>query len=667
MTLPSLTIIQTTIGIAFFWLLLGVASLLFGYIIPGWNRIVFLLTSLGAIVLMVCGVSALSLAPVSVTLPLGLPNLPFHFRLDALSAFFIIILGGGVVGASFFAGGYFRNLPSASLTLLTVQTHVFLASMLWVLLSADAYGFMVSWEMMALSSYFLIITDHTVPEVRRTGFVYLLITHVGALAILLCFGLLGGQGGYTFAGMQKEHLSILWCNVAFILALFGFGAKAGILPWHVWLPGAHSAAPSPISALLSGVMLKMAIYGFLRVVFDLLSTLEPWWGILTLTLGILTALYGIIFAAVQTDMKRILAYSSIENMGFIIAGVGLAILFQSYRQSVMATLALAAVLYHCLNHAFFKSLLFLGTGSVLHATGERNLGKLGGLIHQMPQVASLTLIGVLAMAGLPPLNGFVSEWLLLQAFLFFPNLPTPLLTMLIPVAASVLALTFGLAGFVAVKFFGIIFLGRPREEKLKSAHEPGWWERAGLIWLALGCVLLGLLPTWILPMIERVPHFLFADGVFASNTNSIFLTPIASARASYSPILYFLVIACIVFITFSAIRKIYHGRRRRERPWGCGYPLQTVRMQDSAEGFGQPIKHIFAIFFRMESRRPTPFDATPHYQMKMEDRIWHYIYLPLAKAVYWLSGIIVKLQRGQIAIYLLYSFLTLFILLLFIQ
>jgi len=309
---------------------------------------------------------------------------------------------------------------------------------------------------MALASYFLVTTDHRLPEIRRAGFLYLLIAHVGAIALLLCFGVLqGGSGDYTFDAMRSAVLAGAWPSVAFSLALFGFGAKAGLLPLHVWLPEAHPAAPSPVSALMSGVMLKTAIYGLLRVAFDLLGGQLWWWGVIALALGLVTALFGVVFAAVQSDMKRLLAYSSIENIGIIVAGIGLAILFKAYAKPLLAAITLTAVLYHALNHAFFKSLLFLATGSVLHATKERSLGRLGGLIHRMPWVAWLALVGTLAIAGMPPLNGFVSEWLLLQAFLFTPTLPQSFVNMLVPLAAAALVLAAALGAYVMVKFYGV--------------------------------------------------------------------------------------------------------------------------------------------------------------------------------------------------------------------
>ncbi|HZX40348.1 MAG TPA: proton-conducting transporter membrane subunit, partial [Myxococcaceae bacterium] len=391
-------------------------------------------------------------------LPLGLPDLPFHLRLDALSGFFLLLLGAAGAGISIFAAGYFRAGEGTAPGLLCLQYHVFFASMVLVVVANDAYLFMVAWETMALSSYFLVTTQHRIPEIRRAGFLYLLIAHVGAISILLCFGVLqGGSWKFTFDAMRGPTLSPAWATVAFLLALFGFGAKAGLVPLHVWLPEAHPAAPSPVSAMMSGLMLKTAVYGVLRVTFDLLHTGQWWWGALTLGIGLFSALLGAVFAAVQTDMKRLLAYSSIENLGMIFCGIGLAILFRAFDLRLFAALALSAALIHSLNHAFFKSLLFLATGSVLHATGERNLGKLGGLIHRMPWVAVFALIGTLAIAGLPPLNGFVSEWLLLQAFLVTPRIPQPFVNMLVPLGAAALALTAALAAYVMVKFYGVIF------------------------------------------------------------------------------------------------------------------------------------------------------------------------------------------------------------------
>ncbi len=604
----------------------------------------------------------------AVVLPLGLPDLPFHLRIDALSSFFLVLLGAVSAAISLFSAGYFRSSEGTPPGLICFQYHVFLAAMALVLVADDAYAFMVAWEAMALASYFLVTTEHRIPEIRRAGFLYLLIAHVGAIGILLCFGVLqGGSGDYTFAGMRAATLSPAWASIGFFLALFGFGAKAGILPLHVWLPEAHPAAPSPVSALMSGVMLKTAIYGLLRVAFDLLQLQLWWWGVVALAFGLVTALFGVIFAAAQTDMKRLLAYSSIENIGIIVSGIGLAILFKAYDKPTLAAIALTAALYHALNHAFFKSLLFLATGAVLHATHERSLGKLGGLIHRMPWVAWLALVGTLAIAGLPPLNGFVSEWLLLQAFLFTPTLPQSFVNMLVPIAAAALVLAAALAAYVMVKFYGVIFLGRPREANLAYAKDAGKHERLALSLLAAGCVLLGIFPGFVIHTLDPVNVLLVGSAVGEAADNWLMLAPFGEDRSSYSPLIVLVVIVAVVLVTMQVVHRYYHGRVRRADPWDCGYPLQTPRMQDTAEGFGQPVRQVFEPFFRIERELPTPFDAKPRYQVDASDPWWHWIYVPVARAAELAARFVGLIQQGRISVYLTYSFVTLLALLFLVR
>ncbi len=650
------------------WLVLGFAGLVRSHRI-GW--VAYTLFPLGALVGLgvgVVGYCALAEGFVAqhAVLLLGLPDLPFHVRLDALSGFFLLLLGAVSAGISVFAAGYFRAGEGTSPGLLCLQYHTFLAGMAMVILADDAYLFMVAWETMALSSYFLVTTQHRVPEIQRAGFLYLLMAHVGALALLLCFGVLhGGSWLMTFDAMRGATLSSAWAGVAFGLALFGFGAKAGLVPLHVWLPEAHPAAPSPVSAMMSGLMLKVAIYGLLRVSFDLLHGGPWWWGMLALVLGLATALFGAVFAAVQTDMKRLLAYSSIENIGLIVAAIGLALLGFAFNMQVLAALALAAALLHSFNHALFKSLLFLATGSVLHATHERSLGKLGGLIRRMPWVATMALIGTLALAGLPPLNGFVSEWLLLQAFLTTPSMPHAFVNMIVPLGAAMVALTAALAGYVMVKFYGVIFLGQPREPSLIKAHDANWLESVGLAWLAFGCVLIGVFPQVALDAIAAVTQALVATKI-QRGPALWWIAPVARAQASYSGLWLLLGMAGVIAVMFVLARRMYHGRIRRTPPWNCGYPDLTPRMQDTAEGFGQPIRHMFGPFFRIERELPSPDDHAPRYRIQIDDRFWHGLYLPLARAVGWLADTVSVLQRGRLAVYLLYSFLTLIVLLVFV-
>ncbi|HMM74258.1 MAG TPA: hydrogenase 4 subunit B [Gammaproteobacteria bacterium] len=665
--MPALPSVDLLLIGACAWLAIGFAGLAAPRNLLYVSKILF---PLGAAIGVLVGLIALRFLGSSAettVLAIGLPDLPFHLRLDNLAAVFILLLGFAAAGISVFAAGYFRQGEGTAPGLMGLQYHIFLASMLLVLLADDAYAFMVAWEAMALSSFFLVTTDHRHAEIRRAGYLYLLIAHIGAIAILLSFGLMtSGTGDYSFANMRAQQHSPFWASAAYLLALLGFGAKAGLLPVHVWLPEAHPAAPSPVSAMMSGVMLKTAIYGLLRVSFDLLGEPLWWWGVVAMAVGLATAFFGVLYSAVQSDMKRLLAYSSIENIGLLAVALGLTLIFRAYRMEALAALAMTALLYHCLAHAGFKSLLFLCTGSVLHATKERSLGRLGGLIHRMPWVAWLALTGVIASAGLPPLSGFVSEWLLLQAFLFSPSLPHPWLNMVVPVAAAVVALVAALAGFAMVKFYGIVFLGQMREEALKEAHDAGPWKRAGLVWLSALTLLLGVLPTAVIGRIDAATRQLLGTGLAdkVGEHGWWMLAPISPDRASYEPLIFLATIAAAVLLGRQLVHRLYHGRLRRSAAWDCGYVFQGPRAQDTAEGFSQPIRRIFEPMFRMQRHFPTVRDEQPYYSVKVEDHFWHWLYLPLARLADGISRLIVRLQGGRIAIYLLYSFLTLIVLLL---
>jgi formate hydrogenlyase subunit 3/multisubunit Na+/H+ antiporter MnhD subunit len=668
MSAAALSPLAVVLGVAAYWIALGIVGLWLGRERDA-VHVLYPAGAVGAVLLAWCGWLSMGAPPQLLVLPLGLPDLPFHLRIDALSGFFLLLLGAASAGVLVYSTGYFRGEANPQPGLTCLQVHLFLAAMAMVLVADDAYLFMVAWETMALASYFLVVTDHRVAGIRSAGFLYLLMAHLGAVAILLTFGVLqAGAGQYTFEAMRGAGRSEAWAGLAFVLALLGFGAKAGFLPLHAWLPEAHPAAPSPVSALMSGVMLKTAVYGLLRVGFDLAGEPAAWWGVAALGLGLVTALFGVMFAAVQTDMKRLLAYSSIENLGIVLAALGLSLVFRHHGMVALAALALAAALYHCLNHAMFKSLLFCATGSVMHATSQRSLGHLGGLVRRMPWVAATALVGALAIAGLPPLNGFASEWLLLQAFLLSPQLPDSYLRMFVPIATAALVLAAAFAAYVMVKFYGVVFLGRPREPGLREAHDAGPWERAALAYFAAACVLLGVLPAVVLRALEPVSELLLGQGIGAPLARGwVFLTPASPDRASYSPLLFLVVVAGVIAATWLLVRQTWHARTRRADPWDCGFPAQTARMQDTAEGFGQPIKQIFEPFFRIERHVPDPFDEAPRYAARTEDRLWHWLYLPVARLAARISALLAPLQHGRIHLYLVYSFATLLFLLLVIR
>jgi len=659
------------------WLAISVLAL-----IPAGNafiarRLAFPIGALVGLALAMFGLQAIWLSPNQLILPLGLPDLPFHLRVDPLAGFFLLLLGSVSAGISVYAAGYFRTETAPRLTLIGLQYHVFLASMAFVILADDAYLFMVAWETMALSSYFLVTTDHGLPAIRNAGFLYLLIAHLGAIAILLCFGVMnGGHGDYTFNALRAAHLQPLWATVAFLLAFFGFGAKAGMIPLHAWLPEAHPAAPSPVSALMSGIMLKTAIYGMVRVIYDLIGGVRWEWGMLVLIIGAGTTLFGVLYALMQHDLKRLLAYHSVENIGIILLGLGMSMVFIGFGHPAAATLGLIAALYHTFNHAVFKGLLFLGAGSILHSTGLRDLNDMGGLIRRMPKTAFYFLIGALAISALPPLNGFVSEWLTFQTALQAPVLQHGVVRSLVPLFAAMLALAGALTAMCFVKVYGIAFLGQPRKAEHLSRSpavghdiDAGEMERFGMAWLAASCFVLGLFPTSFLLMLNRICAYLTGRGLSeqALESSWLWLVPTSSEQASYSPIIFLVVIVAVTLLTFLLVRHFYHGRVRFSDPWDCGFPDQTPRMQDTADAFGQPIRHVFGPIYLMERHMPEPDDPAPRFSLKIEDRHWYWFYLPIARFAEYVSSKIALLQQGRISIYLLYSFFTLIALLVFVR
>jgi len=640
------------------------------------RKAAFPLGAATGLALAVFGLLAIWQPAESRTLVLGLPDLPFHVRLDPLAGFFLFLLGAVSAGISVNAAGYFREESPGRLALIGLQYFVFLASMALVILADDAYLFMVAWETMALASYFLVTTDHDQPAIRSAGFLYLLIAHLGAIAILLCFGIMhGGHGDYSFAALREAELAPFWATVAFLLAFFGFGAKAGMIPLHAWLPEAHPAAPSPVSALMSGIMLKTAIYGMVRVVYDLIGGVRWEWGVIVLVIGAGTTLFGVLYALMQHDLKRLLAYHSVENIGIILLGLGMSMVFIGFGHPAAGALGLIAALYHTLNHAVFKGLLFLGAGAILHSRGLRDLNDMGGLARTMPRTAFYFLIGALAISALPPLNGFVSEWLTFQTALQAPILGQGVVRSLLPLFAATLALAGALTAMCFVKVYGIAFLGQPREPRHPvrehaghAGGDCGSLERVGMAWLAAGCVVLGLFPTTMLLVLNRVSTSLTGAGLSdeALTAGWLWLVPTTPTQASYSPVIFLLVIVGVVLLTILLVRRFYHGRIRYSHPWDCGFPEQTARMQDSADAFGQPIRHVFGPVYLMKRGMPGPDDPSPRFTLKIEDRHWHWLYLPVARLAEFVSSKVALLQRGRIGIYLLYSFLTLISLLVFV-
>ena len=602
----------------------------------------------------------LGTAAPEVSLPLGLPWVGAHFRVDALAAFFFTVVNLGGASASLYGIGYGRHEHEPLRVLPFFPA--FLAGMNLVVLAADAFSFLVAWEFMSLASWALVMAHHKEEGNTEAGYVYIVMASIGTLALLLAFGLLAGpDGGYAFETIRAHQIAPLSAGFVLGLALFGAGSKAGLVPLHVWLPLAHPAAPSHVSALMSGVMTKVAIYGFIRIVFDLLGPAAWWWGIPILAAGGGTAVLGILYALIQTDLKRVLAYSTIENIGVIFAGLGLALAFAANEWGAASALAMTAALFHVLNHALFKSVLFFGAGVVAAATGERSMERLGGLIHLMPVTSFAVLIACAAISALPPLNGFASEWLLFQAILLSPGLPHWGLKLLLPAIGGLLALAAALAAACFVRVFGIVFLGRPRSAAAEGAAEADLWSQSAMIALVILCVLAGILPGFLIDaMAPAVQSLTGARMPAQASLEWLSIVPVAESRSSYNGLIVFVFIGVSASLVAYAIHRLASGAVRRAPAWDCGFPDQSRTTQYSAGSFAQPIRRVFGSYvFRAREyveMRP-PGDLGPaRFEVKLHDLAWELIYTPITHAVLLLATRLNQLQFLTIRLYL--SFVT---------
>jgi hydrogenase-4 component B len=604
----------------------------------------------------------------ALTLPIGLPWLGAHFRLDAMGSFFLVVVNLGGASASLYGlgYGYHEEAPHRVLPFFPA----FLAGMNLVVLADDAFSYLLCWEFMSLASWALVMAHHREPGHARAGYVYLVMASFGTLALLLAFGLLAGPSGdYGFAAIRAAPHTSSAATAVLILVLLGAGSKAGLVPLHVWLPLAHPAAPSHVSALMSGVMTKVAIYGFIRVVFDLLG--PPSWpaSAVVLLLGGITAVMGILYAMMETDLKRLLAYSTIENVGVIFASLGLALGFQANGLKLAAALAFTAALFHVLNHSFFKSLLFFGAGAVLISTGERDMEKLGGLIHRMPFTSFVVLVGCVAISALPPFNGFVSEWLMFQAVLQSPDLPQWALKIMVPAVGALLALAAALAAACFVKAYGIGFLGRPRSTAAEVAQEVDRYSLTAMFILGVLCLLAGILPGLVIDALSPVSIEILGGRMpIQANEPWLSIAPIAESRSSYNGLL------VMVFITISASLAVYFIHRfashalRRGPAWGCGFSDPVPAAQYSAGSFAQPIRRVFGTLVfhaRDHVEMPAPGDARPaRLRIELHDLIWEGMYEPIVGTIAVSSERLNRLQFLTIRRYLSLVFVTLVTLLL---
>nr|WP_202327149.1 hydrogenase 4 subunit B [Mesorhizobium sp. 113-3-9] len=635
------------------------------------TRLVYSLTlGISAAVLLVLAsrIADDPVTPSTAALPLGLPWIGAHFRLDALSTFFLVVVNFGGAMASLYGLGYGRHESAPHRVLPFFPA--FLAGMNMVVLANDAFTFLLSWEFMSLASWALVMAHHREQDNARAGYIYLVMASFGTLALLLAFGLLAGpSGNYTFEAMRAATSTPLVAALVLALMLLGAGSKAGLVPLHVWLPLAHPAAPSHVSALMSGVMTKVAIYGFIRVIFDLLGEPAWWSGVVVLFLGGLTAVLGILYALMEKDLKRLLAYSTIENVGVIFVSLGLALAFKANAMPSAAALALTAALFHVLNHSFFKSLLFFGAGAVLTATGERDMEKLGGLIHRMPLTSFAFLVGCVAISALPPFNGFVSEWLAFQAILQSPDLPQWGLKVMVPAVGGLLALSAALAAACFVKAFGITFLGRPRSVAVEPAHEVDRYSLAAMFTLAALCLLAGIVPGLVIDGLSSVTLPLLGSRMPVQMAEPwLSIVPIAASRSSYNGLLVFLFIAVSASFAAFVIHRFASHALRRGPAWGCGFPDVAPAAQYTSASFAQPIRRVFGTFaFRAREKveMPAPGETGPaRLTVEIHDVIWETFYLPIGRAIDFATDHLNHLQFLTIRRYLTLVFLFLIVLLL---
>lgn len=603
-----------------------------------------------------------------------LPLLSVSILIDHLSAFFILLISLVALAASIFGIGYIRHLEEKySIGAFGFFYNIFIASLLLVVSANHAIFFLIAWEIMSVSSYFLVTYEHGNEENISAGFLYFLMTQLGTELILFAFVLLYGvTGSFDFDVLRTMNVVIpeMIKNLALASALFGLAIKAGVVPLHIWLPKAHPVAPSHVSALLSGVMLKVAIFMMIRFLFDLLAPVSLVWGAIILILGAISAVLGVLYALAEHDLKRLLAYHSVENIGIILLGIGSAVMLAALGHPVFASIALSAALYHTINHALFKGLLFLGAGSVASATGTRNMEKYGGLIRTLPVTALFFIIGSIAISGLPPLNGFASEWLTFQALLSGVSVASAGSKIIFVLGVGALALTGGLAAACFVKVIGVTFLARPRSAAAANAREDSFSMKMGMGILAFLCVAFGLFSSPILTILLRI-----TNGLALSGGEQKFL-PISLESSAQTGTISLSFIA-LLFVAWTLVAYvgvwIVAGKRKEKiySTWDCGAPVASPRTEIGATGFSRTLLVIFGDLLRPVKHEEAKhsarvykyFPISRHASFHITDVWTKYAYEPYAVAVHWIANQSKQVQNGNVHTYILYIFLTIIMLL----
>lgn len=606
----------------------------------------------------------------------GLPFLGrLSFVIDPLAAFFIFAISFLSIPASIFAIDYIQEFQDKKRTFfLGFFYNLFLLAMILVVSVQNAFYFLMFWEMMSLTSYFLVVFEHEKLQARRAGIIYLVMTHIGTACIAASFWFLFvHSGSFVFHDfhVHAKTLSPALRNVIFLTALIGFGTKAGIVPLHIWLPEAHPQAPSHVSALMSGVMIKTAIYALIRFLLSFLGEIPLWWGGMILFIAIISTVFGVLYALMEHDLKRLLAFHSIENIGIILLGLGMSLIFISTDKPLYASFALIAALFHTLNHATFKGLLFLGAGAVLSRTHTRNIEEMGGLIKKMPWTAAFFLIGSISISALPPFNGFVSEWMTFISLLAGFECNETAIRFFAPIVASLLGLAGALAATCFIKAFGICFLGEPRSNHARESKEVSSSMKFAMGILAVSCLIFALSAPWIISLLGKVSGaFIEVSGGSQIFTSKGFLISLPH-MIQFSPFLLgvVLLVSIVILIVFGSV--LGNQVIRLAPSWDCGLPKLTSKMQYTATGYSKPLRRIFS-FLYLPTRR-VELEEEGHEALRtarrFESRTTHifdeWVYRPLAKLMMLASKKAKLIQTGHIQLYLSYMFITLILLLIY--
>lgn len=595
----------------------------------------------------------------------------FSIRLDGLAAFMVCVISLLVIVSAVYSFAYLKEYQGKGAGTMGFFMNIFIASMVALVVCDNAFYFLVFFEMMSLASYFLVLTEQDDNAVKA-GLLYFFMAHAGSVLIMIAFFIFYCYAGsFEFSAFRQTALSAPLAFVVFILAFLGFGAKAGMIPLHSWLPKAHPAAPSHASALMSGVMVKIGIFGIIKVGVDLLGATSLWYGVIVLAFGAVSSVLGVLYALAEHDIKKLLAYHTVENVGIIMMGVGVGMIGIAIKNPVLATVGLLGGLYHLLNHAVFKGLLFLGAGSVMYRLHTKDMDLMGGLGKLMPYTAFCFLIGTMAISALPPFNGFVSEWFTYQSLFVLSQEGSVVLKLAGPIAIIMLALTGALAALCFVKVYGISFGGQPRSEKAAAAREVPKPMVVAMAILAACCVLLGVGASVITPIIAKVATALSGVTTFPLVENGVLVSSDKPYTALSTPMLTIMLIAffCIPFAYYWFTQKNRLPDSPKGNPWACGYAYESD-MATSAGGFTRPLRTMFKPLYTIRQiLDPAPLgqkgiNAAISGSTKLEPVWEERVTMPIAHVIPKIAERLQWLQGGDFRVYCVYFVIALVVLLL---